>query len=101
MPVPGSSAFFASTPSIFAPFASSRSVVPMSGLFLSATPIFGLFVFSGLDVTLTPGRQKLIKLNRKKKSNIRRIGSRFYPFALVQISPPLSDQLYWQKTVIQ
>ena len=60
----------------------------MFGLFASAVPMFGLSAFFELVVTPTPGRQKLIELNRKnKRAILEELALTFTPLLLSK--PPL------------
>ena len=67
VPMSNSSALSTSALSVFAPSASSGSAVFISGLFVSASPVFRSIAFSGSVVTPTQGRQKLIELNQREK----------------------------------
>lgn len=80
VPMPGFSTFSASALFASALSTSSGFAVPVLGLSTSALPIFGLFTFSGLVVTPTSGRQKLIKLNqREKKATSEELSPAFTP----------------------
>ncbi len=87
VPVPNLSTPSTSALSAFTPSVSSESAFPVPGSSTSAAPVFGSSAFSVSVVTPTPGRQKLIELNRReKKATSEELAPAFTP--LLPSEPP-------------